>query len=279
METRAQRGRERASRAARLLAMCAAFSACTDAAERTDPPRPCGHAHNDFAHARPLLDSLEHDFCSVEADVHLVEGELLVAHDREEAVPSRTLESLYLDPLLARFLDGTLPSPRGRPLVLLVCLNAAPIGDVYAALDDVLVRYEEMLASFDAGRAQSGAVQVIVTGDIPRATIAEQTKRYVAIDGDIGDLDSTESSELVPLVSDNWFHHFSWAGGLEPMPPDQRAKLRDFVQRAHVRGRRLRLWRTPDTVEVWRELRDAGIDLINTDDIPGLADFLSEAVK
>ena len=27
------------------------------------------HAHNDYEHARPLLDALDHGFCGVEADV------------------------------------------------------------------------------------------------------------------------------------------------------------------------------------------------------------------
>ena len=57
------------------------------------------HAHNDSEHARPLFDALEHGFTSVEADVWLVDGKLLVAHDRENAQPVKTLKSLYVDPL------------------------------------------------------------------------------------------------------------------------------------------------------------------------------------
>jgi len=40
------------------------------------------HAHNDYQHERPLLDALAHGFQSVEADVFLVEGKLLVALNR-----------------------------------------------------------------------------------------------------------------------------------------------------------------------------------------------------
>src|SRR4051812_48862087 len=57
------------------------------------------HAHNDYEHPRPLLDALDCGFCSVEADVHLVGGRLLVAHDAAHLRPARTLQSLYLDPL------------------------------------------------------------------------------------------------------------------------------------------------------------------------------------
>src|SRR5215212_7420284 len=60
------------------------------------------HAHNDYEHARPLFDALDHGFCSVEADIHLVDGALLVAHDADKVDPKRTLESLYLEPLRAR---------------------------------------------------------------------------------------------------------------------------------------------------------------------------------
>ena len=62
-------------------------------------PLAAAHAHNDYEHDRPLFDALEHGFTSVEADVWLVDGELLVAHDLEDATPGVTLESLYLDPL------------------------------------------------------------------------------------------------------------------------------------------------------------------------------------
>jgi hypothetical protein len=68
------------------------------------PLRPLvrAHSHNDYEQKRPLLDALEQGFCSIEADVWLVDGELRVAHDLAAARPGRTLEKLYLDPLLAR---------------------------------------------------------------------------------------------------------------------------------------------------------------------------------
>ena len=51
------------------------------------------HAHNDYEHDRPLFDALEHGFTSVEADVWLVDGELLVAHDLEDVKAGVTLET------------------------------------------------------------------------------------------------------------------------------------------------------------------------------------------
>jgi hypothetical protein len=45
------------------------------------------HAHNDYERDEPLSDALAQGFSSVEADVWLVDGKLLVAHDLEQATP------------------------------------------------------------------------------------------------------------------------------------------------------------------------------------------------
>ena len=42
------------------------------------------HAHNDYLHSRPLADALAHGFWSIEADVWLTNGALLVAHDLDK---------------------------------------------------------------------------------------------------------------------------------------------------------------------------------------------------
>src|SRR5882724_4727485 len=71
-------------------------------------PKPLvhAHAHNDYEHPRPLLDALDHGFCSVEADIFLVDGLLLVAQYRKGLKPERTLQALYLDPLKKRALEN-----------------------------------------------------------------------------------------------------------------------------------------------------------------------------
>lgn len=58
------------------------------------------------------------------------------------------------------------------------------------------------------------------------------------------------------------------------MPEAEREKLRRVVRTAHDAGRRVRFWETPESEALWRELVAAGVDLINTDDLPGLRAFL-----
>src|SRR5436853_4533789 len=89
-----------------FLLSAAAFSAADSRCLAVEPAAvkllKNAHAHNDYEHARPLLDALDHGFCSVEADIHLVRGDLLVGHSLLNLRPERTLEKLYLRPLEKR---------------------------------------------------------------------------------------------------------------------------------------------------------------------------------
>lgn len=125
-------------------------------------PRPLwrAHAHNDYEHPRPLLDALDHRFGSVEADIYLVGGQLLVAHDPEDLDPSRTLESLYLDPLAARVRahHGRVYRRDRGSLQLLIDIKTE--GEAtYLELDRRLRRYKNLFTSYAHGRVFPGALR------------------------------------------------------------------------------------------------------------------------
>lgn len=235
---------------------------------------PQAHAHNDYEHARPLFDALAHGFTSVEADVHLVNGELLVAHDAEDVDGKRTLSALYLEPLHKIARNRRSIYEAGGTLMLLIDIKteAEP---TYAALKRALEKYTGILTVFEGGEIHTNAVTVILSGNRPREMLLGEKKRFVAFDGRISDLGKNLSKGFMPLVSDNWNNHFRWKGEGE-FSESERKKLRELVGKAHAEGRWIRLWATPERREVWRELREAGVDFINTDDLPGLAAFLRE---
>jgi hypothetical protein len=242
-------------------------------AERAAQPLIRAHAHNDYYHPRPLLDALDHGFCSVEADVFLVDGQLLVGHTRWELKPQRTLQALYLDPLRLRIQDnGGRVYRNGPPLTLMIDVKT-DAERTYAVLAEVLAGYAEMLTSVRNGVLEERGVTVIVSGNRAEQAVADCALRYVGIDGRLGDLDTQRPSHLMPLISDNWRSHFRWRGQ-GPMPEQEREKLRAIVEKAHAKGRRVRFWATPDDPAVWRELVDAGVDLLNADDLAGLERFL-----
>jgi hypothetical protein len=248
------------------LGLCAIVVGATRAAE----PLLRAHAHNDYEHARPLADALAHGFWSVEADIWLTNGLLLVAHDFPDARPERTLQALYLDPL--RAFMKTNSARAAQPLTLLIDVKSAA-EPTYTALRDVLRRYSDILTRFESNVVRTNAVIAIISGNRAEGLMRSEPVRWAAIDGRLPDLDRELPPALFPLISDNWTKHFTWRGQ-GALSEAEREKLRALVQRTHAQGRRLRLWATPDHAAAWKELRDAGVDLINTDDLAGLEKFL-----
>jgi hypothetical protein len=257
------------------LSLAFALLALAAAGEEKRPvkPLPQAHAHNDYEHKRPLLDALEHGFCSVEADVFLVGDELRVGHTRLDLRPGRDLEKLYLAPLRQRVrANGGRVYPGGPTVYLLIDVKT-DARTTYAALDKVLARYRDVLSETRDGKFEKRAVTVVISGNRDRETITGQKVRYAGLDGRPGDLGSDAPAHLLPWVSANWGLVFGWRGA-GPMPESERKKLREYVARAHRRGRLVRFWATPESPAVWRELLDAGVDLINTDKLAELQRFL-----
>jgi glycerophosphoryl diester phosphodiesterase len=253
-----------------------------------DPPRRTtveplarAHAHNDYEHPRPLHDALSHGFTSVEADVWLVDGELLVAHDREDVVPGRTLESVYLDPLVARVRaeGGEVYHDWDGVFQLLVDVKSEA-RPTYRAVHDELAEHRRIMTEFRRGKVRPDAVTAVISGNRDLPSMQAQDRRWAGYDGRMTDLGTGLPASDMPLLSDNWTRHFTWLG-VGPMPEAERAKLHDIVARAHADGYRVRFWATPDQPgiprdAVWRELLAAGVDQINTDDLAGLEAFLRQ---
>lgn len=241
------------------------------AAEVTPLPR--AHAHNDYEHQRPLLDALDQGFTSVEADIYLVEGALLVAHNPGDVKLERTLEALYLDPLREQVQrHGGSMYAEAAPFLLLIDFKSEA-ESTYQALAATLEKYPELFTRWTSQGRIEGPVTVVISGNRPIETLAKQLPRQAGIDGRLADLENEPNAALMPVISDRWGAHFTWRG-VGAIPIVERDKLRAIVQKSHDRGQKVRFWATADTPEMWVELHTAGVDLINTDDLIGLAAFL-----
>jgi imidazolonepropionase-like amidohydrolase len=231
------------------------------------------HAHNDYEHKRPLFDALDHGFCSVEADVHLVEGQLLVAHDRSQVKRDRTLETLYLDPLRDRVKkNGGRVFPDGPEVILLIDVK----GDwhaIYPVLRDKLEQYKDILSTFHDGSKQTNAILAIITGNRSKTMFDGERVRYAALDGALADLDSNEPADLIPWISSDWTQTFKWRA-VGSFPDAEKLKLKEIVAKAHRQGRKVRFWGAPDNPVFWQEMLANDVDLINTDNLEGAQKFL-----
>jgi hypothetical protein len=231
------------------------------------------HAHNDYEHKRPLLDALDHGFCGVEADVYLVDGQLLVAHVRSQVKPERTLQALYLDPLRERVKQNSgHVYPAGPEFTLLVELKSDWRAS-YPILRDILKQYAGMLTTFENGAQETNAIRVIITGNRAKEMFVGEAIRYASMDGDLADLDSGAPADLIPWISSNWWPNFKWRGS-GTIPEADQQRLKDIVAKVHQQGRRVRFWGAPDQPVFWGAMLANGVDLINTDDLDGAQKFL-----
>ena len=261
-----------------IVLVAALANAATSSPLSTVVPLLNAHAHNDYEHKRPLLDALDNGFCSVEADIFLVDGQLLVGHTRKDLKPERTLEKLYLDPLRERVKANGGKVYPGGPTVFLLIDVKSEAKPTYAALAKVLTKYADILSVTRDAKFEAKAITVVVSGNCDREAITAEKERFAAIDGRPFDLDSDAPTDLVPWVSANWIQISRWKGE-GPMPADELANLREFTAKAHKRGRLVRFWATPENPVVWEQLLAAGVDLLNTDQLPELRRFLLDRAK
>ncbi|MFE2448459.1 phosphatidylinositol-specific phospholipase C/glycerophosphodiester phosphodiesterase family protein [Streptomyces sp. NPDC059426] len=241
------------------------------------------HAHNDYEHPRPLLDALSHGFGSVEADIWLVDGQLLVAHDATDLDPTRTLESLYLDPLARRVKANGGRVYRGYDLSLQLLIDLKTAGEAtYLELAKRLRHYGPLFSAAYGGvdgRVRRGAVTAVISGDRgARAPMEAEKVRHAFYDGRLEDLGSGVPASFIPLISADWTKTFTWTG-TGPMPQAERETLHRLVASAHAARQTVRFWATPDVAgperdALWRELLAADVDYLNTDDLAGLEAFL-----
>jgi len=174
------------------------------------PVRPiaAAHSHNDYVQPRPLQDALALGFQSVEADIWLRDGEILVSHIGLFFVG--TLRELYLDPLQARVDRLGSVYGDGQPFLLWIELKSSD-PELVRELQRVLARYP-MLTRKDAGEEHS-AVTVILTGDEngKRTYTSGRGARYACRDSE--ELSADEERDPLHLwYSLNWTDWFSWNG-------------------------------------------------------------------
>ncbi len=236
------------------------------------------YAHNDYANRHPLYDALSLGYQGVEADFHLVRGRLLVAHDLRDVRSDRTLEALYLRPLLAwveRCGYGLPDHP------LLFNIEAKTEGyDAYHVLVRLLRTYHEILTVVRDGEEVVGPVQVVLVGwHPPLDSLVADRERFVAVQWDITDPASQVPSvppHLIRLITVDYGKAIGWSGrGLRPAVADS-VLTRLIRERDVVPGRLARVHNVPTRASVYRMLLDAGIDLIGTKDLTTSRDMLTE---
>lgn len=219
-----------------------------------------GHAHNDYEHEKPFYEAFRLGFGSIESDVYAVQGQLLVAHDVKDLKASRTLENLYIEPIMRELraenagnfhqflIDCKTPADSTLPLII-----------------NVLEPYKDLIIK--------NKLRIVISGNRPAVADYIKYPSWITFDGRSKEPVPSFLASHVELESEAFYTLGLW-NGLAPMSAPLRSKVQAYVDRVHAAGRVVRLWATPETILSYQTLREIGVDYIGTDHLAALADFL-----
>lgn len=240
----------------------------------TIPALPRGCSHNDYWQHEPLFQALSMGYMYIEADIHLIRGQLYVAHKRPWLLSKTgTLEDLYLRPLFDIFQQqGFFFADAKTPLTLMIDIKT-DAEKTYQVLMEKIKPFQSMLTQYIDNEAIPGAITLMITGQRPIHTMAAERERWACLDGRPEDLGKGYPVSLMPLISEKYSKILGWTTSFGPNSIKNISKIQYFINSVKAENRITRLWKIPENEATWNWLSKEGIDLLNTDNLSGLKDY------
>ena len=235
-----------------------------------------GHSHNDYAHEKPLFDALEIGLTSIEIDIFLINGKIIVGHDEEDLKESDDLESMYLVPIKKLISKrGDLFGDRDQKQVqLLIDLKMGGL-EILDTLHALLDNYSKLFQTSGLSKKWY-PLKVILSGDKVRYDVIDKLDYpYFFVDGRCSDIKKKIDTKKMPIISDKYTKYFKWTGEGKLRKCEVK-KLRRIVKKVHKQNKKLRFWATPDNKNLWSHLVENGVDFINVDDLELFSNFKDE---
>ncbi|MCW3466907.1 alkaline phosphatase [Chitinophaga nivalis] len=232
------------------------------------------HSHNDYERSTPFYAAAALRFGSIEADIHLKDSILYVAHDSKDIQPFRTFKELYILPVVRQFaLNNGKVYTDGTPLQLLVDIKTEG-KPTLQALQALLQPYRQY---FDRS-VNPNAVRIVLSGNIPATADWLQYDPLFFFDGRPDSVYPAALKSRVAMVSTD-FHRFSQWNGKGTLLPAEQTKVAAVVQKAHEQGFLFRFWGAPSSRSCYYKLMDLGVDVIGTDHPEELYDVIHHTNK
>ena len=222
------------------------------------------HSHNDYRQPVPFWTAYQHGFGSIEADIFLVRGELIVAHDTQELKQHHTLDQYYLQPVLSsiRKNGGYIYADSTRQLQLLIDIKTDSIGTLNALIQ-LLNRYPVLI--------NTSSVKWVISGNRPSPELFSAYPAYIWFDAELQKEYSAAAWSRIAMLSDNFARYSRWKG-VGKLP--EKELLLSVIKGARQHNIPARLWNAPDNEEAWKELMGLQVDFLNTDSIAPLDNYL-----
>lgn len=225
------------------------------------------HSHNDYANNTPFYKAYNNGFNSIEADIFLVNGTLLVSHSDKYLFAERTLKGMYLDPILyALRRDST------RHLNLLIDIK----DDHRKTLPALVKELKPLKAYLLSPDNPAGRLKILISGNRPVPANYKDYPDMLWFDDDLIYPHTQAEWARVGQVSLNFENWSKWQGR-GPIAEADLKRLQKTVDSVHMHtGKLVRFWGAPDTPASWDTQIDFGADIIGTDRIEQLAAYLTK---
>jgi alkaline phosphatase len=229
------------------------------------------HSHNDYLQAQPFYTAHANHFASMEVDVFLVDNELYVAHKEEDINKKRTIERLYISPILEQIkLNGNnMVYQDSGKLQLMIDLKTA--GE--PALKCLETKLKPFRKYFDVN-TNPDAVRLVITGNEPKPERFKTFDKIFFFDGKRNTPYTAEQMKRIAFFSAGLQEFTKW-NGLGRMVEEDYRKSKNFVDSVHQTGKKVRFWGNPDTKTCWQAFIKMGVDFLNTDSPAEMAKFLN----
>jgi alkaline phosphatase len=223
------------------------------------------HSHNDYKNSIPFYRAYNDGFGSIEADVYAVNGHLMVAHEEKEITPLRSLKFMYIDPLVTNLRKDT-----ARRLRLLI-----EIKKDYTITLPLVLKELKPLRKYFSYPGHPGRLVITMTGAVPPGNVMVQYPGWLNFD--VGHLNGYTPEQLkkIELVSADFWEYSKWNGRSELKARDIK-RLKGIIDSAHAAGKKMRFYGTPDTPLCWKTMIELNTDVIGTDHVDELAEFLNK---
>jgi alkaline phosphatase len=218
--------------------------------------QPLIHAHNDYQKPEPLTNALKNKVFSIEADIYLYNSKLVVAHDKNELPTARTLDSLYLQPIIELFRKhkGNISKDVNYSPALMIDIKE----NSEAVMTELVKLLSPHRSVFDRS-VNSKAVQIVISGDRGPLAKWKSFPAFILFDGRPYEVYDSATLHRVAFISDSYLNYIN--------AQDSTSRLEQLVSKIRGIGKLLRLWAIPDNPTSWKRLQQLGIDIINTDKV------------
>jgi len=260
-------------------------------------PIPC-HSHNDYWRQIPLYEALAAGCTGTEADVWLSGSDLLVGHTKSSLSPSRSLATMYINPLVSILThqnqnppsnstptnttqaNGIFESDPVVPLTLLLDMKSSGPDTFPVVLKHLEpLRSRGWLTHYNGTTLIPGPITVVGTGNTPFPLVLNTTAHDIFFDAPLAQFwgESAPSNATAYTAQNSNYASTSFAETVGKlwhgvMSPSQVEIVRGQVAEATKRGLKARYWDTPSwpvgvREHVWDVLVKEGVGMLSVDDV------------